>query len=152
MGGSTVAKADIAYFENEFDAAALERWQKDPLGLLVSRAAAAKCGWQLGQGIEPMSIVGKPMPLHISGIGLVESDGLSATAHFDYINEEHSMVAKPGNVMMMHVDATDPSQNQALAARIEAAFAHDDPPVTAYPDTVREDARSRICGRTRSPA
>ncbi|HET9047418.1 MAG TPA: FtsX-like permease family protein [Chiayiivirga sp.] len=144
VGGSTVAKADVTYFENEFDADALERWQKDRLGLLVSRAAAAKCGWQLGQGIEPMSIAGKPMPLHISGVGLLDNDDLSAMAHFDYINEEHSMVAKPGNVMMIHVDASAPGQNQALAARIEAAFAHDDPPVAAYPDTVREDARSRM--------
>jgi len=143
-GGSAIAKADSGYFDDEFDAATIRRWREDPLGLLVNRAAAEKCGWRVGQGIEPMDLRGQPMPLHISGVGLDKSDNLGATAHYDYINNEHSIVAGKGNVMMFHVDARDPTDNQALAARIEAEFAHDDPPVTAYPDTVREDARSRM--------
>lgn len=144
VGGSAIANADSGYFGDEFDAATIQGWREDPLGLLVNRAAAEKCGWRAGQGVEPMDLRGQSMPLHISGVGTEKSDDLAAIAHYDYINNEHSLVAGKGNVMMFQVDARNTSDNEALAVRIDAEFAHDDPPVTAYPDTVREDARSRL--------
>lgn len=143
VGGSVIIDTDS--FDDEYDAASIERWQQDPLGMLVSRAAAEKCNWRVGQGIEPLDLrAGKPMPLNISGIGLSTSTSLNATAHYEYINNEHSLAAGKGYVLMFYASAADPADNQAMAARIDAEFAHDDPPVSAYPDAVRENARSRI--------
>lgn len=138
------ANADSATQEKAYDADAFRRWQQDGLGLLVSQSAAKLCGWRVGQGIEPPDIRGQPLTFHVAGIATVGDEDPSALAHYDYINNQHPLIAGRGNVLMFFVDAKDAADNQALAARIETAFALDDPPVTAYPDTAREDARARL--------
>lgn len=150
-GSSTVTvnalgwvKTDDAARLTGFDHNATQRWLKDSWGLLVSQSAARTCGWHVGQGIEPSDIKGQPIPFHVIGVSAAKDSDPSALAHYDYINNLHPLIAGRGNVMMYFVDAKEPAENQALAARIEAEFVHDDPPVTAYPDTAREDARARF--------
>lgn len=126
------------------DGQAVARWRDDPIGLLVSQSAADACGWQVGQGIEPLDVRGQSLRFHVSGIASVKDDDPRAKAHYDYVNRQHSLVAGEGRVLLFSVEALDPGDNHALAARIDAEFAQDDPPVTAYPDTAREDARARF--------
>lgn len=133
-----------AYKRAGHDLASVARWQADPIGILVSHSAAKMCGWQVGQGIEPLDVRGQPLPFHVSGIATVEDDDPGVQAHYDYVNRQHSLVAGTGYVLAYTVEAKEPQDNQNVAARIDAEFVHDDPPVTAYPDTAREDARSRF--------
>lgn len=126
-----------------WDSQAANAWREDPVGLLISPEAAKACGWRAGQGIEPMTAFGHPAAFHVVAVSDKEGNGPFAFAHYDYINRGQS-VAKTGNVMAFFVEAQRPADNETLAARIDAEFAHDDPPVTAYPDTAREDARSRL--------
>jgi putative ABC transport system permease protein len=150
-GSSTVtvnalgwANPDDASRVTGFDRQAVKRWTSDPLGALVSQSAASLCGWRLGQGIEPPDIRKRPIPLHVSGIATARDSDPWLLAHYDYINNQHPLVAGKGRVLKYEVQAVNPADNSSLAARIETAFAHDDPPVTAYPDTAREDARTRL--------
>lgn len=150
-GDSTVTVSAVggpkdaaAYKRSGHDAASVARWQADPIGILASRSAAKLCGWQVGQGIEPLDVKGQPLPFHVSGVAAMEDDDPGVLAHYDYVNRQHSLVAGTGFVLSYSVEAKAPQDNQSVAARIDAEFAHDDPPVTAYPDTAREDARSRF--------
>lgn len=137
-------KADDVAHLTGFDHKVSARWMKDSWGLLVSQSAAKMCGWHVGQGIEPSDIKGQPIPFHVIGVASAKDADPTALAHYDYINNLHPLIAGRGNVLMYFVDAEQSADNQTLAARIEAEFVHDDPPVTAYPDTAREDARSRL--------
>lgn len=142
VGGTTT---DAASFKQAgYTANAVKRWQADPIGVLVSRSAAQQCGWQVGQGVDPLDVQGQPIPIRIIAIADVDDDDSSVIAHYDYINQQHSLVAGAGRVLSFSVQAQNPKNNQSVAERIDATFAHDDPPLTAYPDTAREDARSRF--------
>ncbi len=126
-----------------FDRAAIEAWLAEPRGALVSASAARLCGWRLGQGTEAMNIKQQPMPLQVSGIASVADDDPSVIAHYDYVNRNFSFIGS-GKVLWYTLVARDPGAKEALISRVEAEFAHDDPPVAAFPDTVREDARARF--------
>lgn len=126
------------------NAAAMRRWHDDPLGLLVTPAAARTCGWRIGQGIEPLDVKGQPLAFHVVGMLDARTDALTAIAHYAYVNRTRSAFAGVDRVLRFHVTAHDPDENQALAARIDAEFSGDNPRVVAYPDTAREDARSRF--------
>lgn len=128
----------------DVDATVMGRWRDDPLGLFVSSAAARACGWRIGQGIEPLDVRGEPLAFHVVGMLDTGTDALTAIAHYEYVNRARSVFAGVDRVLRFHVTAHDPGDNQALAARIDAAFSADDPRVVAYPDTAREDARSRF--------
>ncbi len=128
-----------------FASDAVNRWQNDRLGLLVGKQTAADCGWQEGVGITPLDLLGsQPLQLHVSGIA---AEGASwdsgAVAHYDFINHGKSL-AGPEQVLSIDVTAKNPHDQEALAARIEAEFVHADPPLTAYPDSVAENVRSRM--------
>jgi putative ABC transport system permease protein len=126
------------------DAAVMRRWHDDPLGVLVTSATALACGWHIGQGIEPLDVKGQPLAFHIIDILDTNTDALTAIAHYEYVNRTRSVFAGVGRVLRFHVTAHDPGNNQALAESIDAAFSGDNPRVVAYPDTAKEDARSRF--------
>lgn len=141
VGGSGV---DSLSPLRDVDPAVLRRWHDNPLGLLVSPAAARTCNWRAGQRIEPPDVRGEPLPFHVIGVLDTGTDGLTAIAHYEYVNRTRSVFAGTHRVLRFHVTPHDPDDNQALAARIDAAFSASDPRVVAYPDTAREDARSRF--------
>lgn len=143
---SAVGGNGVAYLPGiaDFDADVLRRWQKDPIGLLVSRAAANACGWTPGQGIEPLDVRGRPLAFHVIGIADDPGQAMTAYAHYAYVNHAQSLVAGRDHVLRYRVVAGNSADNQALAALIDAHFAADDPRVVAVPDTAREDARSRF--------
>lgn len=140
-GSTRAARAD------GFAAEDVARWQGDPLGVLVDADVARDCGWQLGMGVSPLDTLSQqPLPLHVSGIAAPAGEGAksgTALAHHAYINR-NSRIAGKAHVIRFNVSAQDANAQEALAARIEAEFAHDDPPVTAYPDTVADNARARF--------
>lgn len=141
IGGSSTAEYLRAKGVSD---ATVKRWQNDPLGLLLSPETARRCGWQTGQGIQPIDLSGNPLPVHVLGVTGDQEAGLVALAHFDYINRHHSFAAGPGHVLRYSVIPTDPGETRALVTRIVTEFAHDDPPLAAYPDTVRQSARARF--------
>jgi hypothetical protein len=143
IGGSG---ADRVARANGYSVESVVRWQDDPLGLLVSAAAADNCGWKTGAGISPPDeIKQSALPMHISGVAVkvAKQGDTSALAHYPYINRD-SYVAGENNAISFSVSAKDPNQQETLAARIESEFTHDDPPVAAYPDTLSENARARF--------
>lgn len=121
------------------------RWKNDTMGALIDRKTANNCGWRLGGGIQPAdAISGEPTPLHVAGVSENDdSSGSVALAHYDYINSTSS-IAGDDRVLRIDVRAIDPRDQEALASRIEKEFAHDDPPVTAYPDTLAENVIARF--------
>lgn len=143
---SAVGGNGVAYIPEivDFDAEVLRRWQNDPIGLLVSRAAAKACEWKVGQGIEPLDVRGRPLAFHVIGIADDPNQGMTGLAHYVYVNRAQSLVAGRDRVLRYRVVAEGSADNQALAARIDAHFSADDPRVVAMPDTAREDARSRF--------
>lgn len=141
-GGSGVADA---LRSDEFPEHMVRRWQVDQAGLLVNTATAEACNWRPGQGITPPDVMGRPIPFNVTGVRATrQGEGMIAFAHYDYINHRHSLLGNEDRVIDFSVQAGDARQNESLVARIEAAFAHEDPPVLAYPDTARENARARF--------
>ncbi len=132
--------------EDGYSDSDIARWKSDPLGVLIGAGTARHCGWKTGMGVSPPDAFNqRQVPMHVAGIatGNSNDDDTSAIAHFEYINRS-SHFAGRDQVIRFTVTAHDAKAQEALAARIEAEFAHDDPPVTAYPDTVSENARARF--------
>jgi hypothetical protein len=122
--------------------ATLQRWNADPLGAIVSDAAASKCGWQIGQGVDPPNVSGdKHVALHI--IGIFPGSYPLGIVHYDYINRAAPGLQGKDNVVTFFASADDPRKNEVLAARIEAAFAHDFPTVNVTTNATEQDAWTR---------
>ena len=128
-----------------FPLEAIERWQNDPLGVLLDEETATRCQWKVGTGISPLDEISRqPLPLHITATAAnTDSTDAAATAHYEYINRNSSM-AGADRVNKIYVQAAHRDRQEALAAQIESEFAHDDPPVSAYPDTESDNVRDRF--------
>lgn len=116
-------------------------WHADPLGILIDAETAKQCGWRVGMGVSPPDISDRPLELHISG--MTKSSKGAAMAHYAYVNRVASIVGQD-KVTAIYTHAATAQGNDALAARIETAFAHDDPPVEAHPDTINQNAWARF--------
>jgi len=128
--------------KQKIPAATLRRWNADPLGAIISDAAASKCGWQIGQGVDPPNISGdKHVALHI--IGIFPSSFPLGIVHYDYINRAAPGLQGKDSVVTFFASADDPRKDEVLAARIEAAFAHDFPSVNVTTNTTEQDAWAR---------
>lgn len=128
--------------QQEVDALLIKRWQADPLGAVITRATASKCGWHAGQGVTPESLIGTgAIAMHI--VGVVPGSGMLAYAHFDYINRIGLLEGK-NKVVNYFANAIHPRDNDILAARIEAAFAHDFPTLTATTNATNQNAWARF--------
>lgn len=78
---------DTPLAKHRVPASAIQQWNADPLAVVISEAAASKCGWRTGQGVEPFSGMegnGPPIDLHI--IGIFRDPFPQVYVHFDYIN------------------------------------------------------------------
>jgi hypothetical protein len=136
---------DTPLVKHKVPAATIQQWNSDPLAAVISDAAASKCGWRVGQGIEPPSGMdgnGTAVALHI--IGTFPGPFPQAYVHYDYINRAAPGIQGKDKVMMFFASATDPRDAEVLAARIEAAFAHDFPALTATTNTTVQNAWSRF--------
>ncbi|HVX03874.1 MAG TPA: FtsX-like permease family protein [Rhodanobacteraceae bacterium] len=128
--------------KQKIPAATLRRWNTDPLGAIISDDAASKCGWQTGQGVDPPNLGGdKHIALHI--IGIFPGSHPVGIVHYDYINRAAPGLQGKDNVVTFFASAHDPRKDEALAARIEAAFAHDFPSVNATTNATEQDAWTR---------
>lgn len=130
--------------DQHVDQAVMQRWSADPLGIVISEKTARDCGWQVGHGIAPDTLTGKPLALHVSGT-FHDPDPIGdvAFAHFDYINRTGPMLGK-NHVIMYTAFAPDPRGNELLAARIEQEFAHDFPTVSATTNATVQNAWARF--------
>jgi hypothetical protein len=131
--------------------ATVARWKADPLAVVITNDAAAKCGWRVGQGVDPPSVVfdstggtsnGKPVALHI--LGTVPGPMPQGLVHYDHINRTVPGMQGKDNVVTFFASAADPRDDEWLAARIEAAFAHDFPAVNATTDATEQNAWARF--------
>lgn len=135
---------DTPLTKHNVPAAVIRQWNADPLAAVISDAAASKCGWRPGQGAEPPSGMeghGRPLELHI--IGTFAGPFPVAYVHYSYINRAAPGLQGKDKVVTYFADAADPRDDEALAARIEAAFAHDFPALKASTNTTVQNAWSR---------
>lgn len=142
---------DKPLVKRKIPVATMQRWKADPLGMLISDAAASKCGWQAGQGVDPPTVTlggsgppgnGKPLALHI--VGIFSAPFPQGLVHYDYINRTASGLQGKDHVVTFFASAADPRDDEALAARIEAAFAHDFPAINATTDATEQNAWARF--------
>ncbi|HEX7340809.1 MAG TPA: ABC transporter permease [Rhodanobacteraceae bacterium] len=141
LGGPGVAYG-LTHGQVIVDAATLEKWQKDPLGIIVTSKALAACGVKVGQSIEPKVMRGaKHIAVHV--IGSVKNKRSMAFAHFDYINRMGSFIGKD-KVLGITARADQVRDNERLAAKIQNAFAHDYPTVKATTSAKLQNALARF--------
>lgn len=124
------------------DPGTLGRWRDDPMGFMVTSKAAADCGWHAGQSVEPPELMGQ-QDVEVHVIGIIKNPRDGAFGHFDYINRIGSFVGQ-GKVMSIGARARTAAGNELLAARIEAAFAHDFPTVSATTNATEQNALARF--------
>src|SRR5690348_12722276 len=137
--------ADGPLAKRKVPAALVQRWNADPLAAVVSEGVASKCGWRVGQGVAPPSGMngrGKPVDLHV--IGTFPGAAPLALVHYDYIDRVAPGLQGKHNVVTFFASATDPRDNELLAARIEAEFAHDFPAVNATTNATEQNAWARF--------
>ncbi len=129
--------------KQKIPAATIQRWNADPLGAIISDAAASKCGWRVGQGVEPPSVMssGKHVALHV--VGIFSGSYPVGLVHYDYINRAVPGLQGKDKVVTFFASAANPRDDEVLAARIEAAFAHDFPSVNVTTNATEQNAWAR---------
>lgn len=141
-GGSGVAGQLARYGITTEEAKA---WHSDLRGILVGATLASNCGWTSGLGVQPPDTNDRPIDLHV--IGVFHSDEpyaeQIAIAHFDYL-DRLAEPAQRGRMFSVSVRATDAADAPSLAARIDAAFAHSDPPTHSAPNSTAENSLARF--------
>jgi predicted lysophospholipase L1 biosynthesis ABC-type transport system permease subunit len=80
--------------------------------------------------------------LHV--IGTFAAPFPQGLVHYDYINRTAPGMQGKNKVVTFFASAADPRDDEALAARIEAAFAHDFPAVNATTDATEQNAWARF--------
>lgn len=131
--------------KQKIPAGKIQQWNADPLGVVISDTAASKCGWRVGQGVDPPSGMdghGKAIALHI--IGTFPGSSPQGFVHYDYINRAAPGLQGKDKVVTFFANAADPREDEVLAARIETAFAHDFPALKATTNTTVQNAWSRF--------
>lgn len=137
--------ADIRLAKQKVPAATIQRWNADPLGVVISDDAASKCGWRVGQGVEPPSGMdghGTQMALHI--VGTFPGSFPQGLVHYDYLNRAAPGLQGKDKVVTYFASAGNPRDDEMLAARIDAAFAHDFPAVNVTTNATVQNAWSRF--------
>jgi hypothetical protein len=137
--------AHVYLAKQKVPAATMQHWNADPLGAIISEGVVSKCGWRVGQGVEPPSGMnghGAPIALHI--IGTFPGSSPLGLVHYDYVNRAAPGIQGKDKVVTFFASAADPRNDERLAARIEATFAHDFPAVNATTNSTVENAWSRF--------
>ena len=136
---------DTPLAKHKVPAATIQQWNADPLAAVISEAAASKCGWQTGQGVDPPSGMdgrGKSLNLHI--IGIFPGPFPVGFVHYDYINRAAPGIQGKDKVVTFFASAADPRDGEVLATRVEATFAHDFPALNARTNTTVQNAWARF--------
>ncbi|NCT68742.1 MAG: FtsX-like permease family protein [Rhodanobacteraceae bacterium] len=149
FGGSSQAILDLPLWpEGSLQLDALQkRWLSDPMAVLVGAQTAKDCEWHDGRSISPRNFfTGRPIDIHIAGILPAQEDPIAniiSIGHYDYLNRAMGMPEGSGSVREIVVLPNDPHEANMLAARIEEAFAHDDPPIEATTGATLQNALAR---------
>lgn len=127
--------------------AVLARWNADPLGILVGARLARECGWHAGMVVSPHDplLANRTVEIHISGV-YHSRNGVHngvAVAHYAYVNRIGSLAGRD-QVLFIFAFPVRARGGNALAARIEALFAHADPPVIANTDAAAQSALGKF--------
>ncbi|HET6724605.1 MAG TPA: ABC transporter permease [Gammaproteobacteria bacterium] len=126
----------------------LERWRNDPLAIVVGSDVAKGCGWSVGITVSPVDMFRhEPVELHVVGVKPPQKNPMAnqiAYGHYDYVNRLPSSSAGPGRITAISVIATSRGVTNALASRIEDAFAFEDPPVRAMTVSEFQNALDRF--------
>lgn len=133
--GSFLAQKQVA-------GAVQQRWLADPLGAIVSADALSKCGWHIGQGVQPPGFMGQHFDLHV--VGTFPGSAPIAFTHYDYINRAGPGFQGRDMVLWYLARAGDPRHDELLAARVEMEFAHDFPAVSATANATQQNAWARF--------
>ena len=119
------------YPELKIKPADFEKWKRDRQGMIVGPVLAQQFGWKVGDRIPLRSDIwrkaggGDTWEFNIVGIYDTSGTGVDKATiyfHYDYFNE--SLQYGKDQVGWMVVRVADPSQSDALAARIDAMFAN----------------------------
>jgi hypothetical protein len=136
---------DNPLVKRKVPAATIRRWNADPQAVVISDDAAAKCSWQVGQGVDPpsgMDGTGKHVDLHV--IGTFPGPAPLGLVHYDYLNRVAPGMQGKDKVVTFFASAADPRDDETLAARVETAFAHDFPALNATTNATEQDAWARF--------
>jgi hypothetical protein len=120
-------------------------WDADPLGVIVAAPLAEKCGWMEGTHVQPPDgFIGRPIEVHVVGVFRSSQPyaDLVAFAHYDYLNRL-AMPEAQDQAQMFSVHTNDPRDAAALAARVDQAFAHGDPPTDSHASNEEQSALAR---------
>jgi ABC-type lipoprotein release transport system permease subunit len=119
----------------------------DRLGVLIGLQVAKDCGWRPGMGVSPKNaFTGIPLELHIIGIRAPQQDPMEDTiaiGHYEYVNANVMDPSMRDKVWTIVAAAHSPRAAPALAAKIEAAFASDNPPVEVSTTTEVQNGLAR---------
>jgi ABC-type antimicrobial peptide transport system permease subunit len=89
-----------------------------------------------------MGASGDHVELHI--VGIFPGSSPTGLVHYDYINRAAPGIQGKDKVVTFFASAADPRKDEALAARIEAAFAHDFPTVNVTTNATEQNAWARF--------
>jgi putative ABC transport system permease protein len=119
------------YPELKIQPEVFEKWKRDRQGMIVGPTLAQQFGWKVGDRIPLRSDIwrkldgGDTWEFNIVGIYDTSGTGVDKATiyfHYDYFNE--SLQYGKDQVGWMVVRVADPSQSDALAARIDSMFAN----------------------------
>lgn len=149
FGGSRAAVLRFATIWPR-DSPALRRmqraWFRDPMGILVGAKTAEDCGWTAGIGVAPKNVFSNsPVEIHVTGVLPRRKNPIAnvvSFGHYAYLSRLSQIV--PSNaVNEIDVFPANARDASAVAARIETALAHSDPPVTATTNVDFNNALAR---------
>lgn len=130
------------------DGALGRRWTADRTGVLVSPAAAQRCGWKPGMTISPRDMVlNRPIEMHVVGIAPASAKGTdfpTVYAHYAYFNAIPSPMIRRDMVLAMVAIPAHARDARALAARIEGAFASSYPAIDAHTNAAVQNGLARF--------
>lgn len=122
---------------------AMRAWRQTRSGVLLSPEDAKACGWDKGTEVSPSTVNrGKSLPLHVNAV-MTGDDDSPSYVHYDYINETAPLFPED-TVLSFEVTPDNPRQLERVASHIDKAFAHGDPPVSAFPDTEAKAGMARF--------
>lgn len=149
FGGSLSAILDLPVWPDRSPQleALQANWISDPMAVLLGAQTATDCEWRAGMGIAPKDFFsGRPVDIHVAGILPVQEDPIAniiSIGHYDYLERATDVPGGGGRLWEIIAYPRDGHDVNVLAARIEQAFAHDDPPIEASTGTTLQSGLAR---------
>ncbi|MBX3699712.1 MAG: hypothetical protein KF903_01725 [Dokdonella sp.] len=124
-----------------------KKWLADPMAILVGARAAKDCGWRAGMGVSPRNFfTSRPIEMHVAGVLPQQEDPIGnivSLGHYDYFNRAAAVPGRDDSVGEIIVYPRDLGDVNVVAARIEEALAHDDPPIQTNTESMLQNALAR---------